>query len=161
MVLPPKCHSRNRDLSKQTSFFQSSITKFLYPWRFGDSDSCFYLTGIATRVFFYGWSLTESKLDVLNSGRRSSAYVRCEERLFELLILSNQPELLSSDLFHQQRISVYRTAAHWNFLFLWSFSINPRDGQNDCLIIRVDQQFFFKYSDPPVQHQRPYCVHCN
>ncbi|MDG2633082.1 hypothetical protein P7M35_25030, partial [Vibrio parahaemolyticus] len=59
-----------------------------------------------------------SRFDVLFSQRWSSAYLGCNEWLFELLLSFYHLELVwpfSSDLWHQQDIFTQRTAAQWVF----------------------------------------------
>ncbi len=117
------------------------------------SVSCSYLTRAAPGVVFCCCSTSASGFDVLCVQRWYSAYIGCNEWLFELLLpfYHLYPVCpFSSDI--NKAFSSTRLPLTGYFLFFGPFSVNPRDG---C--VPVDQQFL-KYSDQPVWHQQPFHV---
>ncbi len=106
----------------------------IFYFNFGDpvwivvSVSCSYLTGAAPGVVFCCWSPSASGFDVLCVQRWYSAYLGCNEWLFELLLpfyylYSVCP--FSSDLWHQQGIFIHTTAAHWIFSLFQTILCKP------------------------------------
>ncbi len=97
-------------------FYNLLLSSFVDPVWIVSSVCCSYLTGAAPGVVFCCWSPSASGFDVLCVQRRYSAYLGCNEWLFELLLsflssLTSLPILL----WHQQGIFVHTTAAHWIF----------------------------------------------
>ncbi len=117
LTLPSECRSINRDSSDQaTSIFYCLI--LVRPVPIVASVSSYYLTGAAPNVVFCCCSPSASGFDMWYVQRWYSAYLGCNEWLFELLLpfYHFQPVCpFSSDLWHQQGILVYTTATHWIF----------------------------------------------
>ncbi len=104
--------------------------------------SCSYLTGAAPGVVFCCWSPSASGFDVLCVQRWYSAYLGCNEWLFELLLpfYHLYPVCpFSSELWHQQGIFIHTTAAHW--IFSLCLTILSKTLEMVVCEIPVDQQF--------------------
>ncbi len=157
LTLTSECRSRNRDSSDQATFSNLLLSNFGESELIVSSVCCSYLTGAAHGVVFCCWSPSASGFDVLCVQRWYSAYLGCNEWLFELLLSFYHlyPVFpFSSDLWHPQGIYVHTTAGHWIFSLFRPFSVNPRDG---CARKSIDQHFL-RYSDQPVWHQQPFHV---
>ncbi len=85
LTLPSECRSKNRDSSDQATFFQSSIVQFW--WTCANCSLCFLFLADRsdTGVVFCYCSPSASGFDVLCIQRWYSAYLGCNEWLFELL----------------------------------------------------------------------------
>ncbi len=83
------------------------------------SVSCSYLTGAAPGVVFCCWSTSASGFDVLCVQRWYSAYLGCNEWLFEL-------NTRTFDI--NKAFSSTQLPLTGYFLFFGPFSVNPRDG---------------------------------
>ncbi len=93
------------------------------------SVSCSYLTGAAPGVVFCCWSPSASGFDVLCVQRWCSAYLGCNEWLFELLsIISIQSVSRSLTYDINKAFSSTQLPLTGYFLFFRPFSVNPRDG---------------------------------
>ncbi len=86
LTLPSECRSRNRDSSDQATFSNLLLSSFGEPVWIVFSVCCSYLTEAAPGVVFCCWSPSASGFDVLCIRRWYSAYLGCNEWLFELLL---------------------------------------------------------------------------
>ncbi len=112
-----KCLNRNRDASDLVTFFQSSVVQFRWACVNCSLSFLFLADRSGTGVVFCCCSPSASKFYVLSIQRCSSAYLGCNEWLFELLLPFYHLKPVwpfSSDLWHQG-IFTHRTAAHWIF----------------------------------------------
>ncbi len=112
-------HTRQRFSNLLLSSFGESV------W-IVSSVCCSYLTGAAPGVVFCCWSPSASGFDVLCVQRWYSAYLGCNEWLFELLLpFYTSITSLSILLWHQQGIFVHTTAAHWIFSLFRTILCKP------------------------------------
>ncbi len=88
LTLLSECCSRNRDSSDQATFFQSSIVQFYWACVNCCLRFLFLADRTSTGVVFCCWSPSASGFDVFCVQRWYSAYLGCNEWLFELLSLS-------------------------------------------------------------------------
>lgn len=121
LILPSECLSRNWDSSDKATFCQSSLVQF---WPACMNCPCSFL---APSVVFCCYSPFLSRLDSLCIWRYSSAYLGCNECLFELLLSYYQLILVwsfSSDIWYQWDIFALRNTAYWVFSLFRRFSVN-------------------------------------
>ncbi len=86
LTLLSECCSRNRDSSDQATFFQSSIVQFYWACVNCCLRFLFLADRTSTGVIFCCCSPSASGFDVLCVQRWYSAYLGCNEWLFELLL---------------------------------------------------------------------------
>ncbi len=101
LTLPSECRSRNQDSSDQATFFQSSIVQFWWVCVNCILRFLFLSNRSGTGVVFCCCSPSASGFDVLCVQRWYSAYLGCNEWLFELLLPFYQ-QCQRSWLFSQQ-----------------------------------------------------------
>ncbi len=112
LTIPSECRSRNQDSSDETMFFKSSIVQFWWACVNCILHFLFLVDRMAPGVVFCCWSTSDSGFDVLCVQRWYSAYLGCNEWLFELLLpfYHLYPVYpFSSDPWNQQGIFVYKT----------------------------------------------------
>ncbi len=135
LTLPSECRSRNRDSSDQATFFQYSIVQFWWDCANCSLRFLFLADRSGTRCGLLLCSPSASGFEVLCVQRWYSAYLGCNEWLFEFLLpfyhLSHHSPLTSeinkAFLSTQLPLTLYFSSL-FLISFFGPFSVNPRDG---------------------------------